>query len=68
MPLMAPELFLKKSSIAFRPPAKIRSAACSLPTTTAAVDQLAYETSTMPTPEVGHAVTAGAGGSIPCVN
>ena len=36
----------------------------SLPTTTAAVDQLGYETSTMPTPEVGTQVTA-RGGSIP---
>lgn len=36
-----------------------------MPTTTAAVDPLAYETSTMPTPEVGHAIE---GGGIRCVN
>jgi hypothetical protein len=40
----------------------------SLPTTTAAVDNLGYETSTMPTPEVGRAVKGPAGGGIPCVN
>ncbi len=42
----------------------------SMPTTTISADslsQLGYET-TMPTPEVGHAVTAGAGGGIACVN